>query len=667
MRIKYKIAAGFVIILALMGVIALTSLLTLTRSQFLVDDVVNQAQPLALLSQELSSQLNRTRAALGFFFLSKEAQHKDVFLSGLHNSAQSLDKLKQLAQQIDDDDLSASISSIQNNFSQFENRKDEYIKLASSTQENMLALNYAAQNLNPVARSMLQALSNSIDIEADERTTTPRKRYLLKLEKLRYTWSALMNELRTYLLMGEPSILDNLKIYQQQAMETYKQLRKQEKLITFEQEEYLDEFGDSLQSFITNMDELVAIFTSDKARMDAYLIRTEIGPLFEKIETELSALILSQNQRIQEVGESLTTQLYGSQAFIFLVMLAGVILGFMIIWTMGVFIANPIYAAMNAMRDIAQGDGDLTKRLPVKGDDEIAKMSDGFNQFASKIQQLVGKIIDYMAKFDEKISRLYVVSQETQKRADTQEAETEQVAAAISEVAERVISVTNNANEAFEAAQNANEASEQGMKVVSETIDSIDSMAKGVIRAAEVIDQVGKDSDSIGTVLIVIKGIAEQTNLLALNAAIEAARAGEQGRGFAVVADEVRTLASRTQESTREIESMIEQLQSGSKEAVEVMERERERAQKTVEQASHAGTSLQTILTAVGTINRMNQQIAEASSKQKERAEEVNTRIKTIIEIAEENAAGAQQTHSAANELSEFQQDLNQLIKQFKV
>ena len=203
--------------------------------------------------------------------------------------------------------------------------------------------------------------------------------------------------------------------------------------------------------------------------------------------------------------------------------------------------------------------------------------------------------------------------------------------------------------------------------MVERTINAIDALANEVDRAANVIHRLEQDSDQIGTVLDVIKGIAEQTNLLALNAAIEAARAGEQGRGFAVVADEVRTLASRTQHSTSEIQQMIERLQAGAQEAVSVMEDSRSRASDSVSSAQSAGQSLGSITQSVASITDMNTQIAAAADEQSAVAEEINKNIVNINHAAELAANGAQQTSAASTALAELAQDLQEMVGQFKV
>jgi len=227
--------------------------------------------------------------------------------------------------------------------------------------------------------------------------------------------------------------------------------------------------------------------------------------------------------------------------------------------------------------------------------------------------------------------------------------------------------VARNTSNAANATEVANEEMDKGSQVVTRTVDRISQLAAEVGQSADIIQQLAKDSESVGGVLDVIRGIADQTNLLALNAAIEAARAGEQGRGFAVVADEVRTLAGRTQQSTQEIQEMIERLQTGAVSAVDTMERGRENAQASVCDAALAGHSLESITSSVTSIRDVNTQVASAAEEQSAVAEEIKGSIINISEIAERTALGAQETSRASEHLAELSNRLQSLVGGFKI
>jgi methyl-accepting chemotaxis protein len=311
--------------------------------------------------------------------------------------------------------------------------------------------------------------------------------------------------------------------------------------------------------------------------------------------------------------------------------------------------------------------GDLTVRIKGIGKDELGRVSRAFNTMGDKFSTVIQDLSGATGQLASAAEETSAVTEQTSQGITRQLAETDQVATAMNEMNATVHEVAQNAALAAESARHADEASHRGKKVVEQTINVINNLATEVERAATVIHTLEKESVDIGSVLDVIRGIAEQTNLLALNAAIEAARAGEQGRGFAVVADEVRSLASRTQQSTKEIDAMISRLQAGARGAVEAMEVSRNQAKAGVEQAAEAGASLDDITDAVRQINDMNTQIASAAEQQSSVAEEINRNIVTISQITDETASGAVQTSNASAEVARLAEQLQELVKQFRV
>ena len=317
--------------------------------------------------------------------------------------------------------------------------------------------------------------------------------------------------------------------------------------------------------------------------------------------------------------------------------------------------------------DVATGDGDLQRRINVKGNDGIDVLGRIFNGFIEKLQSIMSQIVSDSSNLVGVASHLNTISASSNQSAMQQQAQIEQVATAMNEMSATATEVATNARLAADSAQSADQDVNSGMEIVSETVSSINSLASEVERANEVIRTLQADSEEIGTVLDVIKGIAEQTNLLALNAAIEAARAGEQGRGFAVVADEVRTLASRTQESTEEIQKMIERLQSGANDAVDVMEESHIQARNSVDQASKTGDALRKITSAVNTINQMNLQISNAAEQQTAVAHEIDVNLNQINQASHESVTNAGEASQESENLNQLASHLQELMQQFKV
>ena len=347
--------------------------------------------------------------------------------------------------------------------------------------------------------------------------------------------------------------------------------------------------------------------------------------------------------------------------------IAAILIGLSVAFFITRGILTPLQATNNILKDIAEGEGDLTIRVPVDTNDEVGELGTSFNAFVEKLQSIIGEISDASSQMASASKEMTEIVEQTSTGIGQQKQETSMVATAITEMTTTVLEVANNAEGASSAAGKANNEAKEGRQIVYSTVEAITDLATNIEHSASVMEELKKNSANIGAVLDVIKSIAEQTNLLALNAAIEAARAGEQGRGFAVVADEVRTLAQRTQQSTTEIESLIDNLQNGAEQAVKVMTKSREQTDLSVEKAQHAGQSLSSITQSVETILQMNTQIATASEEQSAVSEEIQRNVANIQNIAEETSAGAEQTNNASAELARLGGQLSTLVGQFKI
>ncbi len=326
---------------------------------------------------------------------------------------------------------------------------------------------------------------------------------------------------------------------------------------------------------------------------------------------------------------------------------------------------NPLQHVVAVMKSVA--DGDLSVKIEPSGKDEVGQLLRTTESMVRRLDSLISQISSYTTQLATSSEEVSTITAQTQLGVDRQMSGTEQMATALSEMSSTVQEVARNAATAAESAKMADDESSKGGVVVEQTIEVIHALTTEVANATNVIERLEKDSEGIGAILSVIRSIAEQTNLLALNAAIEAARAGEQGRGFAVVADEVRTLASRTQQATEEIQEMIQRLQNGAHEAVRAMAFGREKAKASEEQVALASDALSRITRAVSSISDMNIQIASATEEQNAVAEEINRNVTTISEVSHETASGATQTAHASEELSKLAVQLHELMKQFKV
>ena len=430
-----------------------------------------------------------------------------------------------------------------------------------------------------------------------------------------------------------------------------------------------------LRSLIVDFDNYYKeAFNLSKEMIDGTADFATIGQRSKEMSSKLTALQEElntfQNERYASFTQSFESVSEKAESTSTLGVIVGVIT-IVLLFAVAVPIASTIRSSLkdiiDSMQDIAQENGDLTVRLTTESKDEIGDLVFWFNSFIEKLQGVIKNVVDTalpLAETANTISRLSSKTIDSFKRQSDSVIQSRQ---SVEEMSHSVAEITTNAADAADAARNANSEAEKGKAVVEQTVNGIRELADNVSQASETINQLQEDTNRVNVVLEVIRGIAEQTNLLALNAAIEAARAGEQGRGFAVVADEVRNLASRTQESTEEINQMLEQLQSAASKAVTMMESSQASVEQGVKSANDAGESLVVITETVNTIADMNGAIAVATEEQHQVSGLMVGHVEDIQACADEASTASNEIAEASEQLSRLASELEAVARQFKV
>jgi methyl-accepting chemotaxis protein len=330
-------------------------------------------------------------------------------------------------------------------------------------------------------------------------------------------------------------------------------------------------------------------------------------------------------------------------------------------------VLKPLAKMSDISRDIAKGEGDLTKRVPAEGNDEIAHMGGYFNEFIEKLQQMIKKVAHVTDKVASASVELSATAEEISKGTDTLTSRASQTAAAVEEMNATVGQVAQNSGKAASLAQDTVKTAQDGGTVVSSTISGMQQLSEAVSNSATIISDLGKSSDQIGEIVRTIEDIADQTNLLALNAAIEAARAGEQGRGFAVVADEVRKLAERTTKATKEIGDMIRQIQHDTRGAVDSMQQGTQKVTAGVDLVNKTGEALSQIVRMVSESADMIRQIAVASEEQSVATQQIASDIENVAKVTKESSSGAHESAKASQDLSQLAVELQGIVGGFKI
>ena len=424
-------------------------------------------------------------------------------------------------------------------------------------------------------------------------------------------------------------------------------------------------FVGTLDNYLTAQAEMLALSQQNKVDEMRDLINTRIKNGTDQMGEQLNKLIALNSAGAKQANEQAGRSYDSAISGIVVVAVAAALLTVLLAWLLTRSIVTPLRKAVEVAQTIAGGD--LSKVIEDDGKDEPARLISALSAMQTNLRQTIQHIAGSATQLASAAEELSAVTEEASKGLQQQNNEIDQAASAVNEMTAAVEEVARNAVSTSEASTQSNQAAREGRDRVVETVGAIQTMTQDVQNTSLLIEGLATQGRDIGKVLDVIRAIAEQTNLLALNAAIEAARAGEAGRGFAVVADEVRALAHRTAQSTQEIEKMVAGIQNGTGEAVQSMQQSNQRTHNTLEMARAAGVALEQITQSISLINERNLVIASASEEQAQVSREVDRNLVNIRDLATQSAAGANQTSAASHELSRLAVDLNAMVARFVI
>ena len=662
--VAMRVIGGFAIITLLLLIISLSSLFNINSIGSSVDNLNDQAVPaLNEVGAAKVDILELGSVQLETFYDEKVSQvdaHRKEFeasRSSLFSSLKELNRLIQGAGQSDkinalEKDSEQYIDLIDRLF----NQQREYLELQTVTASQ---LDEIAFNIDDAAIMLLDTMDMSNN-DVISREANNIESSLSSLITLMYD-------------LNKANQLDTAEVIRSEININIDSIRPRLEVLDNEPAGSAETMVDDAITTVRDaLDSLQGIGSYPDNVIRRQQLRLDAEDSLIKSQTQLNILMTESDDlqaAVRGIAEdtrvSVTDAISTSSWLNGIITVVSVALAVLISWYTVRSISRPL-SRVNHMLNI-MADGNLTERVDYNAQDEFGELASNTNKLTGNLRKLIEGIANRSTQLATAAEQSSNVSDETTNAIDEQRRQIEQVATATQEMNSTASEMADGAEQALREIQHSDDEAKRVREISDKNRSTIEGLAREIQSASEVIDQLSENSKNIGGILDVIRGIADQTNLLALNAAIEAARAGEQGRGFAVVADEVRTLASRTQESTEEIQDMIESLQNDSQRAVTVMNKGREQAELSVQQSDEAAQALQSITESVHQASDSSNHIANAAKEQSSTAHDISERLESIVSIAEQTASGSKQTAQASNEVAKLADELQDSIKSFRV